>query len=257
MENKQLNNQRNLLIKRIERLLEGPMVILGFIWLIILAAEFIWGISPALEMVSTIIWIIFILDFVIKLFLAPSRFDYFKKNWITAISLLIPALRILRTFRVVRVFRGLRSVRLFRVVSSLNRGMRSLNATMQRRGFKYIVLLTIAMIFGGAAAMFGFEKESEGFANYGEALWWTAMIIITMGTDFWPVSPEGKVLSFILALYGFTILGYITATLASFFVGRDAEEKSAPIAGTDDLRELKNQIIELKEAIYSLKNSSS
>lgn len=79
------------------------------------------------------------------------------------------------------------------------------------------------------------------------------MIVITMGTDYWPVTPEGKMLSFILALYGFSILGYITATLASFFIGRDAEEKSAPLAGSDELTQIKKQLEELTIAIYSIK----
>ncbi|HEY0732687.1 MAG TPA: ion transporter [Chitinophagaceae bacterium] len=253
MKNKQLQSERNILVRRIEHLLEVPMIFLGFVWLMLLAAEFIWGITPILETISIAIWIIFILDFVLKFSLAPSKRIYLKKNWLTAISLLIPALRIFRAFRVFRVLRGVRSVRLVRVVSSLNRSMRSLNATMQRRGFKYVVVLTLAVIFGGAAGMFGFEKEVSGFNNYGDALWWTAMIVITMGTDYWPVTPEGKMLSFILALYGFSILGYITATLASFFVGRDAEEKSAPLAGSDDLAQIKKQLEELTIAIYSIK----
>jgi len=31
-----------------------------------------------------------------------------------------------------------------------------------------------------------------------------------------------------LALYAFAVFGYVTATLASFFIGRDAENKGTP-----------------------------
>jgi hypothetical protein len=55
--------------------------------------------------------VIFIIDFVIKFILAPQKFAFFKKQWLTAISLVIPALRIVRIFRVARLLRGLRSIR--------------------------------------------------------------------------------------------------------------------------------------------------
>ena len=57
--------------------------------------------------------------------------------------------------------------------------------------------------------------------GYGDSLWWTAMLLVTMGSDNWPRSAEGRALCLVLATYGFTIFGYITATLGSFFVASD------------------------------------
>ena len=48
------------------------------------------------------------------------------------------------------------------------------------------------------------------------------MLLTTMGSEYWPRTPDGRVLCFFLALYAFTVFGYVTATLATFFVGRDA-----------------------------------
>jgi voltage-gated potassium channel len=42
----------------------------------------------------------------------------------------------------------------------------------------------------------------------------------TLGSEYWPHSAEGRVLCFMLALYAFTIFGYVTATLATFFLDR-------------------------------------
>ena len=50
-----------------------------------------------------------------------------------------------------------------------------------------------------------------------------------------PRTTEGRVLTFLLSLYGLGVLGYITATLASFFVGRDAQKPAGPLAGSGDL----------------------
>jgi voltage-gated potassium channel len=250
---KELIDERNKLLTSVENLLEGPMVFLGFVWLILLVIEFIWGLPKILDYLSLTIWFIFIVDFIIKFALAPAKIGYLKKNWLTAISLIIPALRVFRVFRAVRLLRGLGGIRLVRIVSSLNRSMNSLRSTMARRGFGYISLLTVVVTFAGAAGMYGLERGHEGFENYGMALWWTSMRIITAGSDFWPSTPEGRGLAFILSLFGYAIFGYVTATLATFFIGRDAEEKDAPVAGSNDIDELKKEIITLTETINELK----
>ncbi len=250
--NKQIINERKNLLVSIEGLLEGPMIFLGFVWLILLIAELIWGLSKPLDYLSLSIWFIFIVDFVTKLILAPLKLVFLKKNWLTAISLLIPALRIFRIFRFMSFLRSLKGLRLLRLVSSVNRSMKSLAATMARRAFGYIFLLTLVVTFAGAAGMHAFEKAYPGFDSYGIALWWTAMRVITAGSEYYPSTPEGRGLALIIALYGYAIFGYVTATLASFFIGRDAEEKDTPLAGAKDVADLKSEIAALRRAIESM-----
>jgi len=252
--NTQLVNERKKLLRSIESLLEGPMIFLGFVWLVLLIVELIWGLSKTLEYVSLGIWFLFIADFIIKFILAPGKLDFLKKNWLTAISLLIPALRVFRIFRFIRLLRAVRGIRVVRIVSSLNRSMKSLAATMKRRAFGYVALLTLAVTFAGAAGMYAIEKPAPGFDNYGMALWWTAMRVITAGSEYFPLTPEGRTLTFLLALFGYAIFGYVTATLATFFIGRDAEEKDTPVAGAGDVAELKNEIVALTNAIQEMKN---
>ncbi len=251
---KKLVKERSNLLKSVEALLEGPMIFLGFVWLVLLVVELIWGLPKVLEYLSLTIWIVFIIDFVIKIILAPDKIAFFKTNWLTAISLIIPALRVFRIARAIRLLRGLRGIRLIRIISSLNRSLRSLGATMKRRGFGYVTILSLVVTFGGAAGMYALENPNKGFENYGLALWWTAMRIITAGSDFWPITPEGRGLAFILSLFGYAVFGYVTATLATFFIGRDAEDITAPVAGAKDLKALEIQIAALTRAINELKN---
>ncbi len=251
----QLINERKKLLTSIEKLLEGPMIFLGFVWLALLLIELIWGLNKPLEYASLIIWIIFIIDFLIKFILAPIKVDFFKKNWLTAISLIIPALRVFRIFRFVRLLRGLRGIRLVRIVSSLNRSMKSLGATMKRRAFGYVFMITLIVTFAGAAGMYALENPNPGFDSYGMALWWTAMRVITAGNEFNPSTPEGRTLAFLIAVFGYTIFGYVTATFATFFIGRDAEEKDAPVAGAKDVEELKREIRKLTASIDQLKRN--
>lgn len=242
------------LLHTVEKLLEGPMIFLGFVWLVLLIIELIWGLAKPLEYLSLTIWVVFIIDFLVKFILAPLKIAFLKKNWLTAISLVIPALRIFRIARIIRILRGLRGIRLIKVVASLNRSMRSLGATMRRRGFKYVVLLSMVVTFGGAAGMYAIEQGNQGFENYGMALWWTAMRVITAGSDFWPATPEGRGLAFILSLFGYAVFGYVTATLATFFIGRDAEEADAPVAGDKDVKELKAMIATLTATVDKLRS---
>ena len=248
----QIINERKKLLVSIERLLEGPMIFLGFVWLVLLIVELIWGLSKPLDYLSLSIWVIFIVDFVIKFILAPGKLLFLKKNWLTAVSLVLPALRIFRIFRFVRLLRSIRGLRLVRVVSSINRSMKSLAATMRRRAFGYVFLLILVVTFAGAAGMHAIEKEYPGFESYGMALWWTAMRIITAGSEHYPSTPEGRGLALLIAIFGYAIFGYVTAILASFFIGRDAEEKDTPVAGAKDVAELKNEIAALKIAINTM-----
>ncbi|WP_218147850.1 potassium channel family protein [Nitrosomonas sp. Nm166] len=243
-------------LQQLENWLETPMLVLAFVWLALLIVELTWGESVWFNIFGAIIWGIFLLDFVAELALAPRKLTYLKRNWLTAISLLIPALRIFRIFRVVRLLRMARAGRglqLLRVVSSLNRGMHALSASLSRRGFGYVVTLTVLVTLAGAAGMYAFEKEVVGgLKGYGEALWWTAMIMTTMGSQYWPQTAEGRVLCLFLALYAFAVFGYVTAMLATYFIGRDAENDAAELAGAKQLAELQNEVNALREEIRAL-----
>ena len=217
-----LTHERLIALRQVEAWLETPMLVLGF-RLILLLIEFTWGLSPLLQVVSNVIWIIFIVDFLLRFVLAPRKLAYFVQ---LADGDLVAGAGgaylsfFARVIRVLRLARATRGLQLVRVVSSLNRGMRALRVTLGRRGFGYVAALTILVTLVGAAGMFVFEKEvatPEGLHTYGSALWWTAMLMTTMGSQYWPQTPEGRVLGFLLALYASAIFGYVTATLATFF----------------------------------------
>ncbi len=249
----EIKNERKRLLRSVEQFLEAPMIFLGFVWLLLLVIELVWVRNRLLEYISLIIWALFIIDFLIKISLSPEKRKFLRRNWLTVISLFVPALRVFRVFRFVRLLRGLRGVRIVRIISSLNRSLRSLSKTMQRRAFGYVLITTLIVTFAGAAGMYAFEKETPGFTSYWLALWWTAMRVITAGNEFNPMTPEGRGLGFLIAVFGFSIFGYFTATFATYFIGRDAEEKDAPVAGSKEIEELKTEIIALRKFIENKK----
>lgn len=254
----ELNMQRRELLEQLEDRLETPLLVLGFVWLALLCIEFSRGLNRWLETLGLVIWLIFIIDFALKFVLAPHKAQYLKHNWLTAIALLLPALRVFRIVRLVRVLRAsraVRGVRLVRVLSSLNRGMRALGQVMGRRGFSYVAALSLVVTLIGAAGIYAFESDNPGgprLPDYATALWWTAMLMTTLGSDYWPQSAEGRVLCFLLALYAFTIFGYVTATLATFFLDRDAENAEAQLAGQQSIAALQEEIHALRLEIHAL-----
>ncbi len=72
--------ERQSLVEQLEGWLETPLLILGFAWLALLVYELIWNLSPALELLGTAIWIIFILEFAVKFTLAPQKINYLKNQ---------------------------------------------------------------------------------------------------------------------------------------------------------------------------------
>jgi voltage-gated potassium channel len=73
------------------------------------------------------------------------------------------------------------------------------------------------------------------------------MTLTTMGADFFPVTPEGRILCLLLAIYGFAVFGYVTATVASYFVARDADD--GELAGSRQLDGLAREIARLNSRL--------
>lgn len=255
-----LQQEREGLLVRLHEWLEKPMLVLAFVWLALFIVETIWGTSELLAYAGNVIWALFFVEFALGLVLAPRKLAYLRHNWLKALALAAPALRLVRIValaRVARAARATRGLRMLRLVSSLNRSMAALSATMSRRGFGYVVLLTFIVLLAGAAGMYYFEQGSGMLSSYGTALWWTAMILTTMGSEYWPKTPEGRLLCFFLALYSFTVFGYVTATLATYFVGRDAADSDSEIASESAIRALRDEVGGLRAEIRALGREST
>lgn len=257
-----IDQERQALLERLQDWLEIPMIVLAFVWLALFIAEVVRGAGPVLSVAGYVIWALFLFEFALSFSLAPRKLVYLKYNWLKAIALAAPALRIFRVARLLRLARlsraaGMtRGLRLLRVLSSINRSMRALGASMGRRGFGYVAALTAIVTLAGAAGMYAFESNAPGgraLDGYGEALWWTAMIMTTMGSEYWPQTPEGRVLCFFLALYSFGVFGYVTAALATFFIGSEADSDESDLANARSVTALREEIAALREEIRNVK----
>lgn len=235
----QVARERETLLDNVHRALSSVMVLLSVAWIALLVFELVTGSLPrSLEVAVWVIWGVFVLDFLLEFTIAPSKRRYLRTHWLTVVSLALPALRVVRVFaalRVLRAARVVRSVGFLRILTSVNRGLASLRATAARRGLGFLLAATVLIMTVGAAGMASFESPTalaaEGIADaqpledYGDALWWTAYAMTT-GATHEAATGEGRLLGWLLSLYGLGIFGYLTATLASHFIERHREGES-------------------------------
>ncbi len=126
--------KRYRIFYKLEENLEIPMFILAILWLYLFVVELISGLTDTQQDIIFVIWILFIIEFLLKLALAPRRSQFLKNNWITAVALLIPAIRILRVLRALRLLRSVRVVNSTRIIRALTSGKRFFGALKEAQG---------------------------------------------------------------------------------------------------------------------------
>jgi voltage-gated potassium channel len=88
-------------------------------------------------------------------------------------------------------------------------------------------------------------------------VWWSITTITTAGSDLHPVTVKGRVIAVLLMLGAITLIGIVTATMASWIVQRvaakDTEHQAATAAEIDTLRSgLEQQIAMLRREIRQM-----
>jgi voltage-gated potassium channel len=255
--------EREALLEQVSDLLERPLLALSFLWLLLVVVDLAGYRHRWLETLSWGIWGVFVFHILLEFTIAPRKGDYLQANWLTALALLLPALRLLRIARLVRALRAARAargLRLLRVVSTANRGLRTARYVLARRGLPYVILINLVVLFLGAGGMYAFEQRpgdgGGGLPRFSDALWWTAMQLTTLGADYEPTTAEGRILAWLLALFAFSVFGYLTATLASLFVQQDQqhgrEEGALP---SPDEPPLRAEIVALREEVRQLRRT--
>ena len=259
MAQQKLDRQRWRLLLNVVHLLEPLMAALGIVWMLLLIIDATRGLPQALKLVNDGIWALFVVDFLAEFTLAPKKLLYLRRHWLAAVALAVPPVRVARLAILFRAGRVVRGVRLVKTIASINRGMVALRSTLRRRGTAYVAILTLLVTLVGAAAMYSFENgvsDPNGIHTYATALWWTAMLMTTMGSAYWPATMAGRILCVLLALYAFAVFGYLTATLATFFIDRDAARDDAAVAGQRSIDRLTQEISALRAAVEARHDGS-
>lgn len=155
----------------------------------------------------------FIFDFFLFFLLAKDKWGFFKRYWFILV-LSFPYLAIFNalsvplsyeeTFliRFIPVLRGCVAITIL-ILMVINKNANTLL-------FSYFALV-FSVAYFLSLIFYIFERNvNPEVHTYGDVLWWGSMSVTTLGPDIIPITPIGKITTFVLAALGMTVFPIIT-----------------------------------------------
>jgi voltage-gated potassium channel len=222
-------------LQRWERHAEWPLAVAAVVFLVLFSrqvlveprgheARIIWAVNWA-------IWGLFFLDYFVRLYLAPDRWHWFLRHLLDFAIVTLPLARPLRLLRLLVLIEVLQ-----KAVGDAFRG----------RIVIYTTSGVFLLIYTASLAVFDKERHLPGATinSFGKALWWSITTVTTVGYgDVYPVTNTGRVIAVLLMIGGISLVGVVTAALASWIIQRVAEEETAMQAVTvAHIEELRSEI---------------
>jgi hypothetical protein len=189
------------------------------------------SLDTVLQAMNILLTLILFADFVYRLVTAPSRRDYFVRQygWADLLaSLPVQQLKILRVFRLMRVFRLLRANGIRVIGNSLLRN-RAGSALLS------LLLMGIIVLEFGSLWMLGLEQNAPdaNITTASDSLWYTIVTISTVGYgDQYPVTTAGRMLGALIIVVGVGIFGTFTGYLANLFLSPKPPKEEVEVLET-------------------------
>jgi voltage-gated potassium channel len=158
-----------------------------------------------LRVVLTTIWVVFVVDYVVRLILADRKGAFVRANVPDLLAALIPI------FRPFRLLGELRRIPFFQ---------RRSGSAVRARVVAYSLGFVVLWVYTIAVTVVAAERGAHGASilSLGDAIYWAVVTISTVGYgDMVPVTTFGRVLAVMLMLSGILIVGVTTATVVSYF----------------------------------------
>lgn len=207
--------EREARADRLAERLHGPVTVLGVLFVLVVVGETLAEPGSDIQLLLAIagwaIWSLFVVEFLARLWIAPSIVRFLKRNWWQALFLIVPFLRFLALLRVSRAARA---------VSSAVRAGRSAGAKLSGR-VGWLVGATLIVILGSADLL----VEIGEFDSMGTALRAATIATIT-GEPMDGSSGLAQVLDVFLAAYSIVVFATLAGALGAFFLERPRELSS-------------------------------
>lgn len=227
-----------------EKYTQLPLILASLAFLV----AYTWRVAGALHGEAFVIanWTMaiartmFIVDYLVRLFLAKNRWHWFRTNLISLAWTLLPVLRLVLLLRIFTRLQGRRA-------TPGNR--------MRIRIVVYGAGSSIILIYISALAVLDAERLSPhaNIKSFGEAIWWACVTVTTTGYgDFTPVTTPGRWIGGMLMFGGLGLLGVTTGILASLMTEVATKQGSA-----NSLPATKGQIADLSAQIQKLQQQNA
>ncbi|MCS4484118.1 ion channel [Gleimia sp. 6138-11-ORH1] len=239
------NNPFGEKLAKWERITQWPLAIAALIVLALYGYQVLYKLrGSALENVEWLlvsVWFIFVVDYLVRLKLAENKWGWIRSNLLDLASVALPFLRPLRLLRLVTLISVLQ---------------RTSGEALRNRIISNTVGTTLLFVIVSSLAILDVERDypDASITTYPDALWWSLVTITTVGYgDYTPVSPTGRFITLGLMLGGITLIGVITASLASWITDRAAADNIAvEEETTEKIETLQSGINTLQTTISSL-----
>lgn len=188
-------------------LYEALIGLLAFGAVILAILDLSYGLTPLQSCLDDAIWVLFVIDYATRFFLAKKKTAFIKSNVLDLLAIL----------PISSFFRGLRIVKLVRILRFAIYGARLLHKSRRffnTNGFKYMAFTSVLLLVIGAIII----HHVEGL-SYENAFWWAFVTVTTVGYgDISPTTGIGRVTASILMLVGIGLLGSFTSTITTCFL---------------------------------------
>ncbi len=219
-------------LDRFERQTAWPMMALALAIIPLLVVPLLVDLSPGVETtffaLDWLIWVVFVLEYGIRLYLAPNKRHFVSHNIIDLLFVLIPFLRPLRVLRSARAFALLRATRGMVV---LLRAVDAVQDVLKRHKLGYTLLIAMVVVVGSGLLVATIEEASpdRNITSIPDGLWWAVTTITTVGYgDRFPVTPIGRAIGAGVMILGIGLFGLLAASLASLLVEKDLDRELDP-----------------------------
>lgn len=198
---------------------EIPLMIASFAYLAAYSWRVIADLSgPGRAVATTVVvitWAMFIVDYLVRLFMADRKMVWFRTHLADLAFALIPVLRLVRLLRVLTLLPGIRS---------------TAGDRLRVRIMVYATGASVILIYVSSLAVLELERHAPGatITTFGIAIWWACVTVTTTGYgDYVPVTDGGRLVASALMFGGVALSGIITASLASWVLERAARNQDA------------------------------
>ena len=227
-------------LERFERRTEWPLAAVAIAFLGLYSVQVLMQprgqTARAIDVALLGLYFVFVIDYAARLYLAEPRAKWFFRHLLDLALV---------------VFSFMRPLRLLSLAVVIDVLQRAVGHTIRGKVIAYTVCGAVVLVYAGSLAILQAERDQPGskITSFGDAVWWAITTVTTVGYgDLSPVTAMGRVVAVALMIGGITLVGTVTATLASWIVQRVAEEDTANEAAT------RAQIEELREEIRRLSN---
>jgi len=179
------------------------------------------GMPAWMSIADTVIYFIFLIDYVTRFILAKSKKEFFKSNIFDFIAI-IPFNSIMRVFRTLKILKLAKLSRLTRTLSASGRLFARCKRFLNTNGLKYVLIVSAMLIVIGGGLVSIFEDMS-----FMDGMWWAFVTSTTVGYgDISPSTMGGRAIAIILMISGIGLIGSLTSSITAFFMKDDNETVS-------------------------------